>query len=323
MRKNSLATALLLLAFAPFAWAEPIVATLGEPIVAISAPLSAASPLAVPPSIFSPELAAEPLAALDFDRQVRASLGKAVAVEAAKLASLTEHMTYAQSSGAKLVLVPFDGQQLPHLSADALAQAEPGEQLVYLNWSLARSDRYGLERAGLSAAEAQRVTALSLAPVVGHELRHLELRHAAGRDFPGLREEEILTHLDQAEAVDEVFRANPELQGAKNLLNQQFVYLHNDKLLSRWKERFGSVVDYVVAKYSNAPSLSDPRKNAEIARELREAWGNDPAVPAIWREKIGRAVEFWEDPDAVAAVTSLIQDRINAAYARYQRLRAR
>lgn len=268
------------------------------------------------PTLQSLELAPSRELALSLDAQVRAGVAAATVAEAAKLTTLTEHVTFADASGAKLVLVPFDGKAMPHLSQDSLAEADPEDKLVFANWSLAGGDRYALERAGLKPSEAQRATALGLAPALGHELRHVKLHADAGFDLPGTREEELVTHVDQALAHDEVLRKNPDLKALRRLLERTFLFPHNEALIGPWSRGFGAFADFVLRKNDALPSIAEREKNLAGARYWSEKWG--PDAPLIWRDRVARAISFWSDPAQVKRARDFLQAQIDDAYARWR-----
>ena len=253
------------------------------------------SPLLLTPILTAPRLAARveasPLAKWGPEHGDRAAVAARLWTELEGLPSLSEPVAYSKKNGLRTILLPFDGQRLLGLDEDSLAQMEPEDRLVYMNWGMIGPDLRDYEAAGLSAYEARRVVALSLAPVAGHEFLHAQLRSQFDKPFPGLKEEEILTHLAQAEAFDEVLRQNPDLERLQPLLDRGFLYPHNRKSWERWRQGFGSLADYVKKRYSDTPSLNDdPSKRAAEARAQAAAWQAHPGTVApIWLTRTRQA----------------------------------
>jgi hypothetical protein len=208
------------------------------------------------------------------------------------------------------------------LHEDNLAQMEPEDKLIHLNWDMIGPDRRDYEDAGLTAVEARRVVALSLAPVAGHELLHARLRSEFGAPFPGLVEEEILAHLAQAEAFDEVLRLNPDLKELKPLLDRGFLFPHNRRTWDRWSEGFDSLASFVARKYRGTPSLGDdPAQRAAEARAQLALWQAKPgSVAPVWITRARQAAEFWENPEEIRRLAEFIELRLSSARARLERL---
>jgi hypothetical protein len=278
------------------------------PLIA-AAPMPLLSPLA--PALSAPSLST--------DRAERSATIAALWTELAKAPSLVEPAAVAKADGLRAIALPFKGQTLLGLHEDNLAQFEPEDKLIHFNWDMIGPDRRAYDAAGLSAEESRRVVALSLAPAAGHEFLHARLRSEFGAPFPGLKEEEILTHIAQAEAYDEVLRLNPDLERLKPLLDRGFLHPHNRKTWERWREGFGALASYVLRKYGDAPSLGDdPAERAAQARALVASWEAAPGTVApVWIARARRAAEFWENPDEVRRLTAFIQARLDLAYARF------
>jgi len=297
------------------------------PAAVLRAPvaLSAAAPIPAV-SLIAPALGAAPALSapsLASDRVERAATVAALWTELAKVPSLVEPAAHAKADGLRAVVLPFKGQAVLGLHEDNLAQMEPEDKLVHFNWDLIGPDRRAYEEAGLSAAESRRLVALSLAPAAGHEFLHARLRSEFGAPFPGLAEEEILTHLAQAEAFDEVLRLNPDLERLRPLLDRGFLFPHGRKTWERWREGFGALASYVLRKYDGTPSLGDdPAKRAAEARAQLARWEALPGTVApAWLTRARQAAEFWENPEEVRRLTAFIQLRIDRAYARLTSLR--
>jgi hypothetical protein len=250
-----------------------------------------------------------------------AALAAEIHAQALALPSAAPLAAFAERSGISIAVTPFAGKKLMGLDADNLAQYSAGDRRVYVNWDYVGGDRRALEDAGIPAAEARTLTALAAAPVYAHELRHAELREAYGSDFPGLAEEEILTHLDQAAVLAEILRSRPSFAARIPLLEKLFLYPHSRRLVDLRAEGFGPLADHVLRRYRGiSPSLDDPAKNAADARAALERLEADPAsAPPGWIEKARANVAFWENPDEVRRLTAFLQERINSAYAAVRR----
>jgi hypothetical protein len=299
----------------------PVAGSVTGALLLAVAPIPALAPLA--PVLSAPSagvpLAAAPAPILNPERAERAATIAALWTELPKVPSLTEPAAYAKADGLRAIALPFEGQTLLGLHEDNLAQFEPEDKLVHFNWDMIGPDRRAYEAAGLSAVESRRVVALSLAPAAGHEFLHARLRSEFGAPFPGLKEEEILTHIAQAEAFDEVLRLNPDLERLKPLLDRGFLFPHNRKVWERWREGFGALASHVLRKYGGTPSLGDdPAERAAQARALIAAWEAAPGTVApVWITRAKQAAQFWEDPAEVRRLTAFIQARIDLAYARF------
>jgi hypothetical protein len=294
----------------------------GEPVVAIKPGLQAAGPSLLPSLS---DIAAWPGGVLEADRDVRVSLSKAAIAQGQRLDALVENFTFAQQNGAKLVLLPFDGVNARlGLNSESVASFMPGYSYALGNWRLIGPDRWGLERAGASPHEAERVTALALAPIVGHELGHLRMRTEVGIDFPANREEEILTHLAQADAYDQAMRAAGNDPRLEEWTRQAFLHRHTAGLRQAWAKGWDELVEHVVKLYGTTASLNDdPARHAAVVRSVLEAGKRgETFLPAYQIPMLERAVSFWTDPKQVADVASYLAERIAAAHRRYDRKRS-
>lgn len=225
---------------------------------------------------------------------------------------------FARATGLDLSVTPFAGKKLMGLDTDHLAQYDAGDRRVYVNWDYVGADHRALEEAGVPAAE---MTALAAVPVLAHEWRHAEMRHAFGADFPGTAEEEILTHLDQAAVLDEVLRSRPNFASQTALLGRLFLYPHSRRLLDLRAQGFGPFAEHILRKYRGlSPTLDDPAKNAADTRAFLAGLEAAPGkAPRGWIERTKKNLAFWEDPEQVARLTAFLQERINAAYAALRR----
>lgn len=314
-------------------WASPLIASASgqrAAVPAVPVPLAPAAVLAPLPLLAptqavltSPVALSLPLASPQAPTAVAGALAASVralevgdpaaALEAAVWSALgglragKDLKAFARANGVRLSVRPFPGESAG-LSEDNLAQYEPEDREVLLNWDLAGPDLAHFQARGLPSADAMTAVGMLLAPVAAHEFTHARLRLMVGSDFPGTREEEILTHQVQAEAYDEVLRVRPDLGRAEVFLTH-----HNHKAWSAWKEGFGPLARYVLRKYSFQPSFDDPALNAKKARELLASLRAGGRAPPRWLERAERAAELWEDPGAVARLTAYMQARIDAA----------
>lgn len=271
------------------------------PVLSPVAP-SAAAPVAAPAAPIAPALEAE-AARKAVEAEVWRALGD--------LDAGRELKAYARANGVKIVLAGFEGRAAEGLDGDNLGQLEWEDRTVFLNWDLAAPDLSALLARGLPPAEAVRALGRLLAPAAVHELTHARLRLMFGSDFPGTREEEIVTHVAQARAFDELLRRKEPAAESDT-----FLAAHHRKTWSRWREGFGPLATYVLRKYSSQPSFDDPPGNARRARELLASLRAGGRAPPHWLGRLARAAALWEDPEAATRLTAFFQARIDAAAAR-------
>lgn len=278
-------------------------------------PLAAAAPAILPvaaPAAPLPAAAATAVTPAQAEAPVRADLGERQALVAEVWRALeglprsAGLAAFAKANGLRLVAVPFSAQDLLGLDGDNIAQMEFEDRLVYLNWELIAPDLAALLRKGLSAEEARRAVALLVAPTAAHELLHAKLRLWHGRDFPGTREEEILTHVEQAALFEDVLRGSPWLSRLDAFLTR-----HQRKAWEAWREGFGPAARFVLRKYDGFPSLNEPAKNAKAARKLLARFRAEGGVPPVWLSRLERAIALWDDPGAVAKLVEFLQARID------------
>jgi len=222
---------------------------------------------------------------------------------------------FARDAGIGLAATPFAGKALMGLDADHLAQYDSDDRRVYVNWDYVGADLRALEDAGVRALEARTLTALAAVPVLAHEWRHAELRHAFGSDFPGLAEEEFLTHLDQAAVLGEVLRMRPDFASQTPRLERLFLYPHSRRLLDLRALGFGPFEEHILRKYRGlSPSLADPSRGAADARAFLASLEAAPQrAPRGWLERARRNLGFWEDAAQVRRLAAFLHERIAAA----------
>lgn len=278
--------------------------TLGRLSQALSlpSPLSLLTPLALPRVAAGTSRPALPAA------DERSALAAEVWRALAALPRAAELRAFARANGLRIVVAPFAGQIHLGLDEDNLAQLEFEDRIIYLNWDMAAPDIGTFMGHGLPVESAREAVALLLAPVAAHELLHAKLRLWHGSDFPGTREEEILTHIEQAEVFDETIRLHPSLAAA-----DCFLVRHNKKVWQPWREGFGPVARYVLRKYDAFPSLNEPQENAQKARRLLAGLPADSRAPPAWRGRLERAIALWDDPEATRRLVSFFQVRIDVA----------
>lgn len=254
-----------------------------------------------------------------------AAMGAALAAQllavAPTLPTAAPLAAFAQATNLDLAVTPFAGKKLMGLDSDHLAQYEAGDRRVYVNWDYVGADQRALEDAGVPVDQARSLTALAAVPVLAHEWRHAEMRHAFGSDFPGTAEEEILTHLDQAAVLDEVMRTRPEFAAHGRLLARLFLYPHSRRLLDLRAQGFGPFAEHILRKYRGlSPTLDDPAKNAADTRAFLAGLEASPReAPRGWIERTRKNLAFWEDAEQVRRLTVFLQGRINDAYAALRR----
>lgn len=276
---------------------------LPSPNLSLPAPLSLLTPPGLP---LAASVSRTALPASD----VRAALAAEVWRALAGLPRAAELRAFAQANGIRIVVTPFAGQEQLGLDEDNLAQLEVEDRIIYLNWDMAAPDIGTFMGRGMAFEGAREAVALLLAPVAAHEMLHAKLRVWHGSDFPGTREEEILTHMEQAAVFDETLRLHPSLASAES-----FLVRHNKKVWAPWREGFGPLARYVLRKYDAFPSLNEPQENAQKARRLLAGLPADSRAPPAWRGRLERAIALWEDPEAVGRLVSFFQSRIDAAAA--------
>ncbi len=314
---------LLVLALSLAASAAPAGVVLVAGARTVSTPVPLVAPAIVLPSAWTPGAGAAPLSPSLAPAEgapavapLAAAVLDAVRIQARELPSAAPLAAYAERAGLALDIRPFSTGKSLGLDSDNLAQYDVGARRVFVNWDYVGGDRRAAEDAGLSPRDAAALTGLLAAPVAAHEWRHAELRDAYGSDFPGLAEEEILTHLDQAAAMEEAL-PRPELAGRERLAERMYLFPHSRRLVDLRRRGFGPLADFVLRRYRDVnPTLDDPARASAEARALLARLDAAPAeAPRGWREKARANADFWESPEKIKRLTAFLQDRINAAYA--------
>lgn len=291
-----------------------------------AAPFSAASPAVMPsvglgvpalPRLALPELAGPaaaqvaPAAAVlqpagaradaDFAREV----GRAIYGAWEGLDWKGSQFRYATDSGVRVVFRP-DGAE-----DDALATAQYQERRVVLDWSAVRADVKRLRALGLNQREAVTAFARGALPLVEHETKHIRLRDEADLDFPPTVEEEVLTHAQEAAAMEAVMRRHRGIETAADGTAMLARSLDVAQTVRRGPEAVAASL------YASLPldySIFTPEKNLLSALAVAQEAAERPkefTSRQLWA--IARYADFWADPSAAARLRRWLGGRLRQA----------